>query len=108
MKEHQIHIFATKADLGGLLQAIESKQQLQFVRAGLFDTPTLNRVTTLLSDANLGIATTGDNNHETRYLVADQRESIKIESVPQYGGGTKYAIGRRLSSGQGGYLVKRV
>jgi hypothetical protein len=93
MKKYQIHIFATKADLEKLLQAIESKQELQFVRAGLFDSPTLNRVTTLLNDTNLGIATKGDNNHETRYLVAGQKESIKIETVPQHGGGTKYAIG---------------
>jgi hypothetical protein len=35
----------------------------------------------------------GDNNHETRFLVADRAESINIEVVPQHSGSTKYAIG---------------
>lgn len=95
MRGHQIHIFATKADLEELLRAIESQRELQFVRAGLFDVPVLNRVTTLFNDPNLGIALKGDNNHEARYLVADRKESISFETVPQHGGGTKYAIGNQ-------------
>jgi hypothetical protein len=92
MKRHQVNFFATKPDLESLLRAIEMKQELQFVRAGLFDVPVQNRILTLL-DSNLGIAVNGDNVHEARYLVADRKTVIEIEIVPQYGGGTKYAIG---------------
>ena len=97
MKRHQIHIFATRADLEALLRAIESKRELQYVRAGLFDLPVLNRLPSLLNDANLGIALNGDNAQEPRYLVADREVSIEVRTVPQHGGGTKHAIDQQAN-----------
>ena len=40
MARNQLNFFATKADLESLFRAIESKQQLQFVEGGLFDSLT--------------------------------------------------------------------
>lgn len=93
MKKHQVNFFATKSDLETLLRTIEAKRELKFVRAGLFDTPVFNSAHTLRTDANLGIAVKGDNVQEARYLVTDRETPIEIETMPQYGGGTKYAIG---------------
>lgn len=92
MKGHQIGIFATKVDLEELLRGIESQRQLQYVRAGLFAAPLVHRLATLI-DINLGVAVKGDSNSEVRYLVTKPGETINVEPVPQYGGGTKYSIG---------------
>jgi hypothetical protein len=97
MKKCNVNFFATKADLEKLLGVIETKQELQFVRTGLFDVAVQNRVLTLL-DSNLGIAAKGDNNQEATYLVANRMESIQIRTVPQHGGGVKYAIDQQANS----------
>jgi len=96
MKRHQVNFFATKADLESLLRVIEMKQELQLVRAGLFDVPIQNRALTLL-DSSLGIAVKGDNNQEAAYLIANRLDSIQIRAIPQHGGGTKYAVDQQAS-----------
>lgn len=94
MKNQQVHFFATQADLKALLGVVELQRKLQFVRAGLFDESDQKREITLL-DSNLGIAVKGDKNLEVRYLVSDRATSVEIRAVPQYGGGTKFAIDQK-------------
>ncbi|MGO8836720.1 MAG: hypothetical protein ACLQQ0_04805 [Limisphaerales bacterium] len=96
MKRYQVNFFATAADLEALLRVIETKEELQFVRTGLFDVPIQNRLLTLF-DADLGIAVKGDNNQEASYLVAYRIDSIQTRTVPQHGGGVKYAIDQQAN-----------
>jgi hypothetical protein len=96
MKRYQVNIFATKADLESLLRIIEAKQELQFVRTGLFDV-VQNREVTLFG-SNLGIAVSGDNNQEATYLVANRSECIQCRTVPQRSGDIKYAIDQQTNS----------
>ena len=97
MKRYQVHIFATNADLVALIQKIESKRELQYLKAGLFDAPDLNGRPSLLNDASLGAALIGDNAQEIRYLVADRDVRIEVRPVPQHSGGTKYAIDQKVN-----------
>ena len=96
MKRHQVNFFATKTDLEGLLRVAETKLELQYVRTGLFDDPAQNRVFTL-DDSNLGIAVKGDNNQEVAYLIANRAEPIQTRTIPQHGGGTKYAVDQQAN-----------
>ena len=95
MNGHQLNMFASKVDLAMLMRAVELKKELQYVHAGLFDSPKINQRLTLLNDANFGIAFKGDSNLEERYLIADRLEIIDVRSVSQYGGGVKYAIDQK-------------
>lgn len=92
MVRNQVSFFATKADLETLLRAIESKRQVQYVVTGLFDSPRIEPIPSLLTVPDLGYLTTGDQNQATGYLVAARETSIKFEPVPQRRGGVKYAV----------------
>jgi len=97
VNSHHVHFFATKFDLETLLRAIESKRELQYVRAGLFDVSALNHQPSLLNDSNFGNCTEGDSVQEVRYLVADRNVPFEIRPVPQHNGGTKYAIDQKAN-----------
>ncbi len=92
MARNQQSFFATKADLESLLREVESKRQLQFVETGLFDSPSVQPVYSLLGAPNLGHLAAGDHNQGPCYLVASREISIDVRPVPQRRGGTKYAV----------------
>lgn len=92
MAKNQLSFFATKADLESLLRAVESKQQLQFLVTGLFDSPAVAPMQSLLAVRNLGRMDVGDPNHAAGYLVASRESSIEVRPVPQHRGGVKYAV----------------
>jgi hypothetical protein len=92
MARNQQYFFATKTDLESLLQAIESLRPLQFVVTGLFDSPEVVPMRSLLAGPGLGQLIVGDLNLAPGYLVASREIRIKVESVPQRRGGVKYAV----------------
>jgi hypothetical protein len=92
MTKNQLSLFATKADVESLLHALESKQQLQFVVTGLFDSPNVELMQSLLANPNLGRLNVGDVNQVVSYLVASRNDSIQVRPVPQQRGGVKYAV----------------
>ena len=92
MARNQQSFFATKADLESLLREVESKRQLQFVETGLFDSPSVEPIHSLLGAPNLGHLSAGDHNQAPCYLVASQEIFIDVRPVPQRRGGTKYAV----------------
>lgn len=92
MARNQQSFFATKADLEVLLRQIESERRLQFVETGLFDSPSIEPVNSLLGAPNLGCLPVGDHNQGPCYLVASREISIDVRPVPQRRGGTKYAV----------------
>jgi hypothetical protein len=98
MTKNQLSFFATKVDLGSLLRAIESGRRLQFVMAGLFDSPEIAPKQSLLNIPNLGAVGSGDPNHEPKYLIADSGQPLEGRTVPQRRGGIKYAIDQRENS----------
>ena len=92
MAKNQLSFYATKADLESLLRTVESKYLLQFVVTGLFDSPNIGRMQSLLAAPDLGHLAVGDINHAPGYLVASREIRIKVEPVPQRRGGVKYAV----------------
>jgi hypothetical protein len=92
MARNQQSFFATKADLELLLREVESERQLQFVETGLFDSPSVEPIHSLLGAPSLGHLSAGDHNQGPCYLVASQDISIVVRTVPQRRGGTKYAV----------------
>lgn len=92
MSRNQVSFYATKGDLQALLLAIEAQRPLQFVAAGLFDSPSVEGRESLLDEPDIGTLTSGDPNHERRFLIADREVSISVREVPQRRGGVKYAV----------------
>lgn len=92
MATNQQSFFATKADLERLLREVESERGLQFVETGLFDSPSVEPIHSLLGTPNLGQLSVGDHNQGPCYLVATGDSSVVVRSVPQRRGETKYAV----------------
>jgi hypothetical protein len=91
------HFFATKRDLESIIMEVESKRMLQYIRAGLFDSPEIFVVVSGLNIPNLGIASHGDQVHEEKYLVDNLDSHITIREVPQFKGGMLYAIDQKIN-----------
>lgn len=95
MKKNQLNLFATKSDLENLLQAVESKYPLQFVRTGLFDSPVIEALQSLLDVPDIGKVSVGDAVQAPRYLVAIRTTHVEVETVPQRRGGIKYSVSQK-------------
>lgn len=91
-KSKSVHFFATKCDLESLLSAVESKRELQFVQAGMFDEPEAMALASGLQIPNLGFAPSGDSNLEPFWLITDVSKYVEMKVVPQRRGGTRYGI----------------
>jgi len=87
-----IQFFATREDLEEVIEAIEAKRALTFVRTGLFDEPSVDSVDSLRSIQDLGVAPAGDSMKCPNYLVGNRPFVPVVRSVLQRRGGTKYAI----------------
>lgn len=92
MAKHQVSFFATKSDLESLLRAIESSRKLVFVKTGLFDSPSIEPIYSLLTVSDLGCMNVGDQNQSACYLAASREINIVVRPVPQRRGGVKYAV----------------
>ena len=102
MANKNIPFFATGADISSLAKAINLMHPVQFVVAGLFDTPVAEVSYELVNPMPL-----------TTYLVVDRNSLISIRTVPQRGGGVKYAIDQMQNSNAtsfrfGGFLEDRL
>jgi hypothetical protein len=87
-----VPFFAADGDLKEVAAAIEARQRLQYVVAGLFDTPELSIAGSVKAIESFGIAQTGDQAQERSYLVVPANRQINVREVPQRRGGVKYAI----------------
>lgn len=92
MRSRQIAFFATGSDLVAVLGEIERKRPLQYVTAGLFDSPKFQALGSLADAADVGRVTSGDPNLTTSYLVADRAMTIHARRVVLRNGGVKHAI----------------
>src|SRR5690242_12457732 len=92
MARNQQSFFATKADLESLLRIVESEGKLQFVETGLFDSPDVQPIRSLLGVPGLGHLLVGDHNQGPCYRVANEVVPITSRPVPQRRGGMKYAV----------------
>jgi hypothetical protein len=96
-KSKSIHLYATRADLGSVIAAVESQRRLQYVQAGMFDSPEITLFASGLQIPNLGLAPSGDSNHEPFWLITDSGSRIEVKSVPQRRGGIRYGIDPELN-----------
>ena len=71
--------------------------RLRYTLTGLFDSPQLDSLPTLLEREDLGYVQSGDNIQAPARLVSDEKLSIKIREVPQRRGGVKYAVDQKAN-----------
>jgi len=92
-----IYFFATKRDIEPLLVAIESKHEIKYVRAGNSDSPEVVTLSSGLQIPNLGIAESGDWNHNQWWLLMKPSATVQTRTISLRRGGTRYAIDQRLN-----------
>ncbi len=85
-------IFATREDLLELLDSVEALRSIQYVRAGLFSCSSPVAANSARNIEHLGIASSGDQNHEPIFLALNSDSPVNVRLVPQRCGGVKYAV----------------
>jgi hypothetical protein len=91
MEKQQLSIFGTKNDFKALLEAV-GEQSLHFLQTGLFDSPQITPINSLLTIADFGLVSVGDTNQTKAYLVVGRDTPFNIRTVPQQQDNIKYAI----------------
>lgn len=81
MGDDSIFIYSTRADCEMLLRYVEAQIQLRYTLCGLFSKPELLTYNSGLDIRHLGVASSGDDVHEDRYLVVDSTIDVKIREV---------------------------
>ena len=92
LRSRSIHYFAARTDLEAIFAIVEAKRPLQYVRAGMFDTPESVILSSGLQIPHLGLAPSGINVAEPFWLVTNANVNVQIKSVPQRRGGIRYGI----------------
>lgn len=90
-------MFATKSDWLLLLEPIERSRPVQYVLADHFPTTDAKTFEFAAKIPNLGIAPTGDFNHEPCYLFADRGTTIESRSISLVDGTIVYAVDQRTN-----------
>ena len=91
--------FATVEDLKPVIEAVESRFELQYLQCGLFAEEKRPIFASLSSIDQLGIPIGGDTNFGPTYLVLDRQAQVNIRTVPQQSGGTKFAVDQMINPG---------
>ncbi len=86
------NLFATAADLQSGFARLEAASDVRYVQCGLFDSRDILEFCRGSEIPELGMARSGNMNLESQYLVIERGSRVQVRSVPQRGGGTKYAI----------------
>ncbi len=92
MLRKQIHLFATLQDLEPGIRSVEKQQNLKYALCGMFAAPDIPVWNSLLELENLGQATKGNQSLCERYLVMSSDVELRVRSVAQLSGGTRYAV----------------
>jgi hypothetical protein len=87
-----VNMFATRADLEPGIRVMEASRRLHYVLCGLFDHSTPTIFQSLLDVPDLGILEVDDHIRGPRYLVVASQARVRLRTVPQRGGGMRYAI----------------
>lgn len=91
--------FATKSDLEKGLLEIESKYSLKYTLCRIQDDEITISFSTLFDYNLLGIHPTGNHTTGARFIVSESGQHIKVSSVTQKKGGTKYFV-EPIANGQ--------
>jgi hypothetical protein len=84
--------YATADDLRPGLKRFEEAVAVRYYEMGIFDFPAPLRFDAGAELPGLGLAPSGDANHEPFYLVMYRSASIEPREIPQNSGGAKFAI----------------
>jgi len=87
-----ILFFALKEDLLPVLEAVESKGALKYVRTGIYLRPEYEPFHRGADIPNLGRATSESGISSASFLVCDPEVPVNFQSVALYSGGTNYHI----------------
>jgi len=88
----QRHFFALPDDLLGVFERVESAYALSFVLAGMFETSHFDVFHAGARLPTLRVPASRQSIECPTYLVLPVSAPINVRSVPQRGGGTRYAI----------------
>lgn len=87
-----IEMVATRADYIEVINAVESKQLLKYVRYDLSDSPVVEAYERGRDIASLGTARHGIAVRETTYLVMPRHCQVVVTPIPQFKGGVLYDV----------------
>ena len=90
-----INFFATRADLLDLLTEVESKQDIHYAEAGMFDNDGLVVYTSATRIPGLGESQVQQSVQGRILLIADVPTEFVLRSVPQRRGGVRYAVDQK-------------
>ena len=88
----QTHFFATNADLAPVLDAIETRDRLNYVLTGLNRSSDIVYLDSGRSIPNLGLASEPDSISCDCYLVLKLGDFVEVRTVPQVSGGDLFAV----------------
>lgn len=90
MKSKQIFFYGLQEDLLEMFKSIESKFDIKYAQAGMFDEKIL--CLNSLNVNTIGNVQYGDWNHNPKYLLLPKENTLQVREVPQKKGGIKYAV----------------
>jgi len=92
MKSKQINFFSDLEDIKPIAEEIELKLNLSYHESGLLESRNVPKYNSLLNTPQLGYVMSGDWNRIKSYIVIESNSLLRIRDIPQYKGGTKYAV----------------
>lgn len=97
MKSKQIFFYGLKDDMLNIIKHIESNFNIKYASVGLKDEIHSCFNTLLEKIDDMDNIEYGDWNQNDKYLILPKNQELKIRSVPQRGGGVKYAIDQMIN-----------
>jgi hypothetical protein len=92
-----VNLFAAESDLITLLSQFEAKVDVSYVRAGMFDGEIVVRFSSSAEIPELGVASSSDQNQCATFLIVPGDSEIRVRSIQQRRGGTRYAIDQLMN-----------
>lgn len=93
----QINFYATRTDLLDLLDEFESRREVCYAEAGMFDSDNVCVYRAATEIPKLGIMDAPNPSHGCILLVGEADAHFAMEVVPQRRGGEKYALDQSLN-----------
>jgi hypothetical protein len=92
MNRNQILFYATAQDLSVVLSSLEAQKDVQYTLSGLFKSKELQTYLSYRDIPDLGRAFHRNSIASRQYLVTLKGTVLRIEDVPQYSGGVRFAV----------------
>jgi hypothetical protein len=92
MKSKQIHFFALREDLLPVLDAVQSRGALKYVRTGVFGSPALQFVSRGAEIPDIGTAAADSTSACKSFLVTEDAVPVSLRQIQMADGTVRYAV----------------